>query len=94
MMGDNRDNSADSRVMQQVGYVPAANILGPARWRFLLDLGRFLHRPSVDVDRGRPLVPCAGRDPMTVADFPAHDFREFRASECRLAPFQHGGAGA
>lgn len=34
MMGDNRDNSADSRVMQQVGYVPAANILGPARWRF------------------------------------------------------------
>lgn len=34
MMGDNRDNSADSRVMSQVGYVPAANILGPARWRF------------------------------------------------------------
>lgn len=34
MMGDNRDNSADSRVINQVGYVPAANILGPARWRF------------------------------------------------------------
>jgi signal peptidase I len=34
MMGDNRDNSQDSRVMQMVGFVPAANILGPARWRF------------------------------------------------------------
>lgn len=34
MMGDNRDNSADSRVMNQVGFVPAANVLGPARWRF------------------------------------------------------------
>jgi len=34
MMGDNRDNSQDSRVMDAVGYVPAANVLGPARWRF------------------------------------------------------------
>ncbi len=34
MMGDNRDNSADSRVLEQVGYVPAENLLGPARWRF------------------------------------------------------------
>lgn len=34
MMGDNRDNSADSRVLEQVGYVPASHILGPARWRF------------------------------------------------------------
>lgn len=41
MMGDNRDNSADSRVLQQVGYVPAANILGPARWRFFSINDRF-----------------------------------------------------
>lgn len=34
MMGDNRDNSSDSRVPNVVGYVPAANILGPARFFF------------------------------------------------------------
>ena len=34
MMGDNRDYSADSRVEGQVGFVPAENVLGPARWRF------------------------------------------------------------
>jgi len=34
MMGDNRDNSSDSRVPQAVGYVPAENILGPARFFF------------------------------------------------------------
>jgi signal peptidase I len=28
MMGDNRDNSADSRVENQVGYVPAENLIG------------------------------------------------------------------
>jgi signal peptidase I len=30
MMGDNRDNSTDSRVLSQVGYVPAANLVGRA----------------------------------------------------------------
>lgn len=34
LMGDNRDNSSDSRAMKSVGFVPYANILGPARWRF------------------------------------------------------------
>lgn len=29
-MGDNRDNSIDSRYLSQVGYVPAENIVGPA----------------------------------------------------------------
>src|SRR5262245_57450841 len=28
VMGDNRDNSSDSRVLSQVGYIPRANLLG------------------------------------------------------------------
>jgi signal peptidase I len=32
MMGDNRDNSADSRT--EVGYVPAENLEGKAEFRF------------------------------------------------------------
>jgi signal peptidase I len=31
MMGDNRDNSADSRVLNQVGYVPFENLIGRAQ---------------------------------------------------------------
>ena len=31
MMGDNRDNSTDSRVQSQVGYVPYQNIIGRAQ---------------------------------------------------------------
>lgn len=31
MMGDNRDNSTDSRVLSQVGYVPFDNIIGRAQ---------------------------------------------------------------
>jgi signal peptidase I len=30
MMGDNRDNSTDSRVLSQVGYVPSENLIGRA----------------------------------------------------------------
>jgi len=30
MMGDNRDNSTDSRVLSQVGYVPLENLIGRA----------------------------------------------------------------
>ena len=29
-MGDNRDNSTDSRVLSQVGYVPIDNLVGRA----------------------------------------------------------------
>jgi signal peptidase I len=34
MMGDNRDNSTDSRVLNQVGYVPFENIVGRAQLIF------------------------------------------------------------
>jgi signal peptidase I len=34
MMGDNRDRSADSRVLGQVGYVPWDNLIGKAELRF------------------------------------------------------------
>jgi signal peptidase I len=34
MMGDNRDNSTDSRVLSQVGYVPFENLIGRAQLVF------------------------------------------------------------
>ena len=34
MMGDNRDRSQDSRVLSQVGYVPATNLIGKGEARF------------------------------------------------------------
>ena len=34
MMGDNRDRSADSRVLSDVGYVPAINLIAKAEARF------------------------------------------------------------
>ncbi|MBL4589330.1 MAG: signal peptidase I [Alphaproteobacteria bacterium] len=34
MMGDNRDNSQDSRVMSQVGFVPLENFVGQAKFIF------------------------------------------------------------
>lgn len=36
MMGDNRDNSTDSRVLRQVGYVPHENLIG--RFAFIYSL--------------------------------------------------------
>ncbi|MET0546335.1 MAG: signal peptidase I [Caulobacterales bacterium] len=35
MMGDNRDNSQDSRVLSMVGYVPEENLIGKAELVFL-----------------------------------------------------------
>ena len=33
-LGDNRDNSADSRVMDQVGFIPMVNLVGRAEVMF------------------------------------------------------------
>ena len=40
MMGDNRDNSADSRDQGSMGFVPVENIEGKARWIFFSLDGR------------------------------------------------------
>ena len=47
MMGDNRDNSQDSRVLSAVGYVPAENLIGSAELIYWP-----LNRVSVSVDKG------------------------------------------
>ena len=39
MMGDNRDNSSDSRVMRSVGFVPAENFIGRAEILFFSTKG-------------------------------------------------------
>jgi signal peptidase I len=38
-MGDNRDNSQDSRVLSAVGYVPAENLVGRAQFLFFSTTG-------------------------------------------------------
>lgn len=46
MMGDNRDNSADSRVMDLVGFVPEENPIGPARILFFsIDQSAVVYKP-------------------------------------------------
>ena len=39
MMGDNRDNSQDSRYLDAVGFVPEENFIGPVVLRFWNDRG-------------------------------------------------------
>lgn len=41
-MGDNRDNSEDSRYLDAVGYVPQQNLIGKARFIFFSVKGSFL----------------------------------------------------
>jgi len=47
MMGDNRDNSQDSRYLQEVGYVPKENLVGKAWFIF------YSHEQSLFSDFGR-----------------------------------------
>jgi signal peptidase I len=47
MMGDNRDDSADSRdATSGVGFVPAENLVGPAQFIFFSTAGSLLDPPS------------------------------------------------
>ncbi|MBT7527297.1 MAG: signal peptidase I, partial [Rhodospirillales bacterium] len=39
-MGDNRDNSLDSRVLNHVGYIPAQNLVGRAEVLFFSTNGK------------------------------------------------------
>ena len=53
MMGDNRDNSTDSRALGQVGYVPFENLVGRAALLF-----------STSPDASEPLCGNATLAPM------------------------------
>jgi signal peptidase I len=51
-MGDNRDNSLDSRVLSGVGFIPAENLIGRAEFLFYsttggADFGEVWKWPSV-----------------------------------------------
>jgi signal peptidase I len=51
-MGDNRDNSTDSRVLAEVGYIPAENLVGRAEFLFfsMNDLGAWWHLWRIPFD--------------------------------------------
>ncbi len=57
MMGDNRDRSADSRVLRQVGYVPADEPHRQGRSALLLDQGQHPAVAGLAVAGQRPLGP-------------------------------------
>ena len=49
-MGDNRDDSQDSRVMREVGYIPLENLVGRAEFLF------FSHDPDPIGDKSWPIT--------------------------------------
>lgn len=46
-LGDNRDNSSDSRFLDKVGYVPRENFVGPMLLLFFNTKGRTLNREPI-----------------------------------------------
>ena len=77
MMGDNRDNSTDSRVLSQVGYVPFENIVGRAEIIFFsvgegerglailaLAVGRALEPAVLDRSMSRKAKSTQARDEL------------------------------
>ena len=60
-MGDNRDNSQDSRAMSAVGYIPAENLVGRAAVPVLLDRRLGCVVGSLEMAVGDPLQSAAAR---------------------------------
>ena len=80
MMGDNRDNSADSRVMDEVGYVPFENVVGARRDHLLLD------RPRCSCLGGVALADSGALAPDI------HDPSMSRKPKTKTSPAPPGGA--
>lgn len=56
-MGDSRDSTADSRIVSQIGYIPAINPIVEAEFRFFTIKGDIPLWQS-----GSGLQPCAGTE--------------------------------
>ena len=65
MMGDNRDNSTDSRVLSQVGYVPFENIVGRAEIIFFSIGDGERAMGDVALAMGGALAPVVHHRPMS-----------------------------
>lgn len=46
MLGDNRDNSQDSRFLDPVGYIPRESLVGPVALRLWNSRGQTMNRPA------------------------------------------------
>ncbi len=69
MMGDNRDNSTDSRDLSSVGYVPFENFVGRAEMIFFSIASARARLAALALARGCPLEPPLHDDPLTLYHF-------------------------
>ncbi len=88
MMGDNRDNSTDSRVLSAVGYVPAENLVGPRADVLLLDCRRRAGLAVLALARGCALEShlspsCDERRPALTTPVPTTERRRERPARRR-----------